>query len=82
MTADEKAKLFKAIGFTEADTISVLPPEYVAVVANFKLSELEVFIRNEAEASANSSFVATVLSFQINDVSCQAKQRPAASGLA
>lgn len=81
MTAEEKAKLFNAIGYDETGEISELPVEYVAVKAHFKLNQLEVFIRNDDEAARNANFQATVVSIQVKEVSCNVAQRPAAAGL-
>lgn len=81
MTADEKAKLFKAIGYHEDGVETELPIEYVAIVAQFKLQMLEICVRNESLTPVDANDTLTVLSFQIHGVSCEIDQRPAASGL-
>lgn len=81
MTADEKEKLFKAIGYHEDGVETELPVEYVALVAQFKLQMLEICIRDESLAPIDVTDTLTVMSFQIHGVSCQVDQRPAASGL-
>lgn len=81
MTPEDKAKLCKAIGHIESDTDSMLPAEYVAIVARFKLHMLEVLIRNDAKGRADISYHPTVLSMQVNRLACTVKMRPAASGM-
>lgn len=81
MNADEKAKLFKAIGYQEGGVETELPVKYVAIVAAFKLQMLEICIRDESLTPNDASDTLTVMTFQIHGVSCQIDQRPAASGL-
>lgn len=82
MTAEEKAKLFAAIGYDESETSSILPVDYVAVTAQFKLNMLELSVRNEAKALADASYHPTVMLFQLQNVTCNVRQRPATAGLA
>lgn len=79
MTADEKAKLFQAIGYHEDGVQTELPIEYVAIKMEFNLNMLEICIKNTDLNQENRK--QTVLSLQINGVSCQLDQRPAASGI-
>lgn len=81
MTAEEKAKLYNAIGYDESIVDTDLPVEYVAYKAHFKLNTLEVLIRNELEAARRPDFDATVMSLQVLNLCCTVDQRPAASGL-
>lgn len=79
MTAEEKAKLFQAIGYHEDGVQTELPIEYVAMVMEFNLNMMEICIKNtDLDKEADKQ---TVISLQINGVSCQLDQRPAASGL-
>lgn len=80
MTSDEKAKLFKAIGYHEGGVETELPVEYVALVMQFNLNMLEICIKNEALGSDTNAEL-TVLSLQVHGVSCEIDQRPAESGL-
>lgn len=81
MTADEKTKLFNAIGYDETRELRELPEEYVAIKAHFKLNQLEVFIRNDDEVVRNANFQTTVVFIQVKEVSFIVEQRPAAGGL-
>lgn len=81
MTPAEKAKLFSAIGFDENEVISDMPPDYVAVVAQFQLKMLEVRINNISLLTNDPLAEVNVLSFMMEDVCCGINQRPATSGL-
>lgn len=88
MTADEKAKLYTAIGYHEGGVPTELPYNYVALVMQFNLKLLEICVKNELlcddiqiTEQQKLSDKQSVLSLQIHEVSCEIGQRPAASGL-
>lgn len=81
MTPAEKAKLFNAIGFDENEVITDIPADYVAVVAQFQLKLLEIRINNTSLLTNDPLAEVNVLSFMMEDVSCEIDQRPATSGL-
>lgn len=89
MTADEKQKLFHAIGYQEQATPLELPKEFVAMSFVFELNLLEIIIRNEylfsSVGSANDSLEIDdpnrVILLQLRKVQMHFDQRPAASAM-
>lgn len=89
MTADEKQKLFHAIGYQEQATPLELPKEFVAMSFVFELNLLEIIIRNEylfsSVGSVNDSLEIDdpnrVILLQLRKVQMHFDQRPAASAM-
>lgn len=90
MTADEKQKLFNAIGYQEQATPLELPKEFVAMSFVFELNLLEIVIRNEyldlsAVGSVNDSLEindpSRVILLQLRKVHLHLDQRPAAAAM-
>uniref|UniRef100_UPI00398F8396 intermembrane lipid transfer protein VPS13C isoform X2 n=1 Tax=Pristiophorus japonicus TaxID=55135 RepID=UPI00398F8396 len=74
MTAEEKTKLYTAIGYSESSHNLTLPKEYVANVMSFKLVTTSITIREEPN-------VPEILNVQMIDLSTSVYQRPGAKGL-
>ncbi|XP_072349204.1 LOW QUALITY PROTEIN: intermembrane lipid transfer protein VPS13C [Scyliorhinus torazame] len=74
MTAEEKTKLYTAIGYSGSSHNLTLPKEYVANVISFKLVTTSITIREEPN-------VAEILNVQMIDLSTSVFQRPGAQGL-
>ncbi|GCC33396.1 hypothetical protein chiPu_0011865, partial [Chiloscyllium punctatum] len=74
MTAEEKTKLYTAIGYSESSHNLTLPKEYVANVISFKLVATSITIREEPS-------VPEILNVQMIDLSTSVFQRPGAKGL-
>ncbi|XP_078056331.1 intermembrane lipid transfer protein VPS13C isoform X2 [Mustelus asterias] len=74
MTAEEKTKLYTAIGYSESSHNLTLPKEYVANVISFKLVTTSITIREEPH-------VPEILNVQMIDLSTSVFQRPGAQGL-
>ncbi|KAF4519296.1 hypothetical protein B566_EDAN005234 [Ephemera danica] len=72
MTAEEKAKLYQAIGYQENAAPAQFPPEFVAVVASFSLGKLLVNVQDE-ELPGRS-----VLKLELSNVTSKIQQRPSA----
>lgn len=91
MTSDEKAKLFKAIGYQENATPLELPKEFIAISFFFELNLLEIVVRNEyldlseAGGSKNDSLTlddpSRVVLLQLHKVRMHVEQRPSASAI-
>ncbi|XP_048376856.1 intermembrane lipid transfer protein VPS13C isoform X5 [Stegostoma tigrinum] len=73
MTAQEKTKLYTAIGYSESFHNLTLPKEYVANVISFKLVATSITIREEPT-------VPEILNVQMIDLSTSVFQRPGAKG--
>ncbi|XP_067829405.1 intermembrane lipid transfer protein VPS13C isoform X2 [Heptranchias perlo] len=74
MTAEEKTKLYTAIGYSESSHNLTLPKQYVANVISFKLVTTSITIREEPN-------VPEILNVQMIDLSTSVFQRPGAKGL-
>ncbi|XP_055612800.1 intermembrane lipid transfer protein Vps13-like, partial [Uranotaenia lowii] len=87
MTTEEKAKLFKAIGYQENDSPLELPEYYVAQVLQFELQSLEVSIKSEVASelsehfSRSSGLLERVMLLELKNVKCGVQQRPSAGAL-
>ncbi|XP_064421924.1 intermembrane lipid transfer protein VPS13C isoform X2 [Latimeria chalumnae] len=74
MTAEEKAKLYTAIGYSGSSHNLTLPKQYVATVMTFKLVSTSITIRENVN-------VPETLKVQMIDLSTQVSQRPGAQAL-
>uniref|UniRef100_A0A8C8RP73 Vacuolar protein sorting-associated protein 13C n=1 Tax=Pelusios castaneus TaxID=367368 RepID=A0A8C8RP73_9SAUR len=74
MTADEKAKLFTAIGYSDSSHDLTLPKKYVAHVMTLKLLSTSFTIKEDKD-------VPETLKVQIIDLSTKISQRPGAQAL-
>uniref|UniRef100_A0A3B3ZUH9 Uncharacterized protein n=1 Tax=Periophthalmus magnuspinnatus TaxID=409849 RepID=A0A3B3ZUH9_9GOBI len=74
MTAEEKHKLYTAIGYSGSSHNLALPKEYVAVVVRFQLLRTSVTIREKPE-------IPEILKVQIIDLSTKISQRPGAQAI-
>ncbi|XP_055538544.1 intermembrane lipid transfer protein Vps13 isoform X2 [Wyeomyia smithii] len=85
MTPEEKAKLFKAIGYQENDAPTELPENYVAQVLQFELKSLEVAIKSEVSSSDSmnspSRALERVMLLELTNVKCGVQQRPSAPAM-
>uniref|UniRef100_A0A671VVB0 Vacuolar protein sorting 13 homolog C n=1 Tax=Sparus aurata TaxID=8175 RepID=A0A671VVB0_SPAAU len=71
MTAEEKEKLYTAIGYSGSSHNLALPKQYVAVVVTFQLFRTSVTIREQPD-------VPEILKVQMIDLSTRISQRPGA----
>ncbi|XP_073320353.1 intermembrane lipid transfer protein VPS13C isoform X2 [Pagrus major] len=71
MTADEKEKLYTAIGYSGSSHNLALPKQYVAVVVTFQLFRTSVTVREQPD-------VPEILKVQMIDLSTRISQRPGA----
>ncbi|XP_036950284.1 vacuolar protein sorting-associated protein 13C isoform X4 [Acanthopagrus latus] len=71
MTAEEKDKLYTAIGYSGSSHNLALPKQYVAVVVTFQLFRTSVTIREQPD-------VPEILKVQMIDLSTRISQRPGA----
>jgi vacuolar protein sorting-associated protein 13A/C len=78
MNAEEKEKLFKAIGYQENAVATELPETFVALKMHFELNCLEISIKSNIE-SENS--MENVMLLQLNHVKCSVDQRPSAQSI-
>lgn len=78
MNAEEKEKLFKAIGYQENSVPTELPTTFVALKMHFELNCLEISIKSNIE-SENS--IENVMLLQLNKVKCSVSQRPSAQSI-
>lgn len=78
MNAEEKEKLFKAIGYQENSIPTELPETFVAMKMHFELNCLEISIKSNIE-SENS--IENVMLLQLNKVKCSVSQRPSAQSI-
>uniref|UniRef100_A0A8K9XSJ0 Vacuolar protein sorting 13 homolog C n=1 Tax=Oncorhynchus mykiss TaxID=8022 RepID=A0A8K9XSJ0_ONCMY len=74
MSADEKAKLYTAIGYSGSSHNLALPKQYVAVVVTFKLFRTSITVREEPN-------VPEILKIQMIDLSTTVSQRPGAQAI-
>uniref|UniRef100_A0AAQ4Q6C5 Vacuolar protein sorting 13 homolog C n=2 Tax=Gasterosteus aculeatus aculeatus TaxID=481459 RepID=A0AAQ4Q6C5_GASAC len=74
MTAEEKEKLYTAIGYSGSSHNLTLPKQYVAVVVSFQLFRTSVTVREQAE-------VPEILKIQMIDLSTKVSQRPGAQAI-
>ncbi|XP_029725509.1 intermembrane lipid transfer protein Vps13 isoform X2 [Aedes albopictus] len=87
MTPEEKAKLFKAIGYQESDSPTELPEYYVAQILQFELNSLEVSIKSEVSVGSQeklgspSRLLERVMMLELKNVKCGVQQRPSAGAL-
>ncbi|KAM6950364.1 intermembrane lipid transfer protein VPS13C [Lycodopsis pacificus] len=71
LTAEEKEKLYTAIGYSGSSHNLTLPKEYVAVVVSFQLFSTSVTVREQPD-------VPEILKIQMIDLSTKISQRPGA----
>ncbi|XP_065079310.1 intermembrane lipid transfer protein Vps13 isoform X3 [Ochlerotatus camptorhynchus] len=87
MTADEKAKLFKAIGYHESDSPTELPEYYIAQILQFELNSLEVSIKSEVSVDSQerlgspNRLLERVMLLELKNVKCGVQQRPSAGAM-
>ncbi|KAK7944308.1 hypothetical protein WMY93_000036 [Mugilogobius chulae] len=74
MTAEEKQKLYTAIGYSGSSHNLTLPKEYVAVSVQFQLLKTSVTIREKPD-------VPEILKVQIINLSTKISQRPGAQAI-
>ncbi|XP_035272648.1 vacuolar protein sorting-associated protein 13C isoform X5 [Anguilla anguilla] len=74
MTAEEKAKLYTAIGYSGSSHNLALPKQYVAVIVTFKLFRTSITVREEPD-------VPEILKVQMIDLSTTISQRPGAQAI-
>ncbi|XP_046898786.1 vacuolar protein sorting-associated protein 13C isoform X4 [Hypomesus transpacificus] len=74
MTADEKTKLYTAIGYSGSSQNLALPKQYVAVIITFKLFRTSITLREEPN-------VPEILKVQMIDLSTSISQRPGAQAI-
>nr|XP_046254686.1 vacuolar protein sorting-associated protein 13C isoform X2 [Scatophagus argus] len=71
MTAEEKEKLYTAIGYSGSSHNLALPKQYVAVVVTFQLFRTSVTVREQPD-------IPEILKVQMIDLSTRVSQRPGA----
>ncbi|XP_075939319.1 intermembrane lipid transfer protein VPS13C isoform X3 [Anarhichas minor] len=71
LTAEEKEKLYTAIGYSGSSHNLTLPKQYVAVVVSFQLFSTSVTVREQPD-------VPEILKIQMIDLSTKISQRPGA----
>ncbi|XP_054626113.1 intermembrane lipid transfer protein VPS13C isoform X2 [Dunckerocampus dactyliophorus] len=74
MTAEEKEKLYTAIGYSGSSHNLSLPKQYVAVVVTFQLCSTSVTVRDQPD-------VPEILKVQMIDLSTKISQRPGAQAV-
>ncbi|XP_005929273.1 vacuolar protein sorting-associated protein 13C isoform X1 [Haplochromis burtoni] len=74
MTAEEKEKLYTAIGYSGSSHNLALPRKYVAVIVNFQLLRTSVTVREEPN-------VPEILKVQMIDLKTKISQRPGAQAI-
>ncbi|XP_061878990.1 intermembrane lipid transfer protein VPS13C isoform X1 [Entelurus aequoreus] len=74
MTAEEKEKLYTAIGYSGSSHNLTLPKQYVAVVVTFQLCRTSVTVRDQPD-------VPEILKVQMIDLSSKISQRPGAQAM-
>ncbi|KAK2854371.1 hypothetical protein Q5P01_007032 [Channa striata] len=74
MTAEEKEKLYTAIGYSGSSHNLALPKQYVAVVVTFQLLRASVTVREQPD-------VPETLKIQMIDLSTKISQRPGAQAI-
>jgi vacuolar protein sorting-associated protein 13A/C len=78
MNAEEKEKLFKAIGYQENASPTELPEKFVAMKMHFELNCLEISIKSNIESETSME---NVMLLQLNQVKCSIDQRPSAQSI-
>lgn len=88
MSADEKAKMFKAIGYEENAVPEYAPKEYVAIKMNFKLIAMDVGLYQDSVKGQRDTVFARdfhdlppIIQLQFSMASALITQRPAASAI-
>lgn len=87
MTADEKAKMFKAIGYEENAVPEYAPIEYVAIKMNFKLIAMDVGLYKDNKELRDDVYtkdfqnLPAIIQLQFSMASALITQRPAASAI-
>ncbi|XP_067630378.1 intermembrane lipid transfer protein Vps13 [Eurosta solidaginis] len=85
MTADEKAKLYEAIGYQEGTPPPTMPVEYEAIKMKFKLLALEVGLYDDCavvgKQSFHSSELKTLMLLNFSMTTCNITQRPGGNAL-
>lgn len=79
MTADEKEKLYKAIGYQENTTPTELPVHFVATKLKFELKKLQILVINDDLSAIDDAN--RVMSLQLKNVTANLDQRPAAAAI-
>ncbi|XP_047187417.1 vacuolar protein sorting-associated protein 13C isoform X3 [Scophthalmus maximus] len=74
MTAEEKEKLYTAIGYSGSHHNLTLPKQYVAMVVNFQLLRTSVTVREQPD-------VPEILKIQMIDLRTKISQRPGAQAI-
>uniref|UniRef100_A0A6Q2WPX1 Vacuolar protein sorting 13 homolog C n=1 Tax=Esox lucius TaxID=8010 RepID=A0A6Q2WPX1_ESOLU len=74
MSAEEKAKLYTAIGYSGSSHNLALPKQYVAVIVTFKLFRTSITVREEPN-------IPEILKIQMIDLSTTVSQRPGAQAI-
>ncbi|KAK3590891.1 hypothetical protein CHS0354_020869 [Potamilus streckersoni] len=74
-TAEEKAKLYEAIGYQENEADLTLPKEFVAVRLVMKLNDLSVSLKDDRKKDLQ------ILKLQFKNVFASVGQRPAANAV-
>ncbi|XP_055373962.1 intermembrane lipid transfer protein Vps13 [Condylostylus longicornis] len=91
MTAEEKKKLYDAIGYHESQIDLIYPESYEAIQLKFKLIALEIGLFCEKECSLNKNNAQLenslddqsqeLMMLEFSVVTCEISQRPAANAL-
>lgn len=77
MTAEEKQRLYQAIGYQENASPVIYPEEYIDTVATFVL---KMFTIELSDVAKNNKFI-SVFKCDLNTVKCRLETRPAGQGL-
>lgn len=84
MTPDEKAKMFKAIGYEESSVIQNEPKEYVAMYMKFKLISMDVGLyqdTKEDEVVSDFHSLPPILQLSFSMTTALVTQRPSAGAI-
>ncbi|KAH8307603.1 hypothetical protein KR044_004766 [Drosophila immigrans] len=83
MTPDEKAKMFKAIGYEENAKPQDAPIEYVAIVMNFKLIALDIGLYQESRTAIADDYhqLPSIMLLQFSMATASITQRPSAEAI-
>ena len=76
MTPQEKAKLFKAIGYHEAPVDLSMPETFEAIKLNFGLKSFEISIHDDTKDN-----IRTIMNFSVKNAIANISQRPSANAL-
>ncbi|RWS14430.1 vacuolar protein sorting-associated protein 13C-like isoform X4 [Dinothrombium tinctorium] len=74
MTAEEKLKLYKAIGYEETKAPTTFPPEFVAHLLNINFKSIKFMVIDIAKNDK-------ILHFTLDNVNCELHHRPASDGI-